>query len=141
MDGNYSFRYTITTYPSMKYILLLIPFLFPLHVFATTISGTASYYSRAGCLGCSKGMIMANGKPLDDRKLTIAMSPKLVRSQRLLNDYVTLYNPKTGKTVRAQVTDTGGFAKYNRIADLSVATRDALGCKHLCVIELTYEDN
>lgn len=102
------------------------------------LEGEASYYSRAGCLGCSESMTMANGEILDDSKLTLALTPEMVRTHKLLNDTVVVENVSNGKTVRARVTDTGGFGRYNRVADLSVATRDAIGCKNLCQVKITY---
>lgn len=102
-----------------------------------TISGKATYYSREGCVGCDPDRIMANGEPLDDSKLTIALTPGMVRQYKLLNKYVTVTN-SAGKSVRARVTDTGGFGKYGRIADLSVATREALNCKSICEVTITY---
>jgi rare lipoprotein A (peptidoglycan hydrolase) len=93
-------------------------------------SGNASYYSIDGCLGCNPGRIMANGEKLDDTRLTLAYN------HLPMNTVVTIRNTKTGAMVRATVTDTGGFEKYNKIADLSVATRDALGCGSLCPIEI-----
>lgn len=102
------------------------------------VKGEASYYSRSGCLGCNKNMIMANGESLDDSKLTLALTPQMVKKYKLLNDFVTVENIKTGKTVRARVTDTGGFARHNRVADLSVATKDAINCASLCQVKITY---
>lgn len=100
------------------------------------MSGQASYYSKAGCLGCSKTFTMANGEVLDDGKLTIAMTPAIVRKYKLLNKQVVIANPKTGMSVVTKVTDTGGFAKYNRVADMTIATRDAIKCNNLCDIQI-----
>ena len=94
------------------------------------LKGIASYYSETGCLGCSPTLTMANGQRLDDDKYTIALLPKDYRKFR--NVVVTVINPKTGLEVNAKVTDTGGFGKYNRIADLSKATKEAIGCNDLC---------
>lgn len=102
------------------------------------IKGTASYYSRVGCLGCNKNMIMANGKSLDDNALTLAMTPEMVKKYKLLNDTVTVINAKTGKSVKAVVTDTGGFARHKRVADLTIATRDAINCKNLCEVIIKF---
>jgi rare lipoprotein A (peptidoglycan hydrolase) len=95
-------------------------------------SGKASYYSIDGCLGCNPGRIMANGEKLDDTRLTLAYN------HLPMNTVVTVRNTETGASVRATVTDTGGFERHGKIADLSVATRDALGCGSTCpiVIEL-----
>lgn len=98
--------------------------------------GTASYYSRAGCLGCSASLTMRNGEPLDDSQLTLAMSPDVVTTHNLLNKIVTVRNTQTGTMTQAKVTDTGGFARHNRIADLSVATKHALACRDLCEVEI-----
>ncbi len=100
-------------------------------------TGTASYYSESGCLGCSKTITMKNGQRLDDTKLTLAMTPSAVRTFKLLNKKVTIRNRKTGASVVATVTDTGGFSRYSRIADLSVATKLAIGCGDLCRVEIT----
>lgn len=94
------------------------------------VKGLASYYSREGCIGCSGNLRMANGEPLDDNRLTIAYN------YGKLNSVVEITNTKNGKTVTATVTDRGGFERHGKIADLSVATRDALGCGHVCTIEL-----
>lgn len=103
------------------------------------IVGKASYYSRAGCLGCSKTLTMANGEPLDDSKITIALTPEIVRQHKLLNKIVTVRNIETGTMTHAKVTDTGGFARHNRIADLSVATKHALACRDLCEVAVTID--
>lgn len=93
-------------------------------------SGNASYYSIDGCLGCNPGRIMANGEKLDDTRLTLAYN------HLPMNTVVTVRNTVTGATVRATVTDTGGFERHGKIADLSVATRDALGCGSTCPIAI-----
>lgn len=98
--------------------------------------GTASHYNRAGCLGCDPNFIMANGKPLIDENFTLAMTPEIVKKYKLMNKNVLIRNIKTGKEVVATVTDTGGFGKLNRIADLTDATRDGLGCSGLCEVEI-----
>lgn len=102
------------------------------------ISGKASYYSLAGCLGCDSERIMANGQKLKDEDFTIALTPEMVHKYRLLNDNVSITNQKNGNQVIAKVTDTGGFAKYGRIADLSVATKNALGCGGTCDITIAF---
>jgi len=93
-------------------------------------TGIASYYSRAGCVGCSKTLTMANGQALDDSGLTVAFN------RAKLNTFVTVTNLKTGQSVRAKVSDTGGFERHGRIIDLTMATRDAIGCGHLCKVRV-----
>lgn len=85
--------------------------------------GMASYYSENGCLGCSATLTMANGEKLDDDALTLAfnMAP--------LNKMVMIENQRNGKKVMAKITDRGGFHKYNRIADLSLAAAKAIELK------------
>jgi rare lipoprotein A (peptidoglycan hydrolase) len=102
------------------------------------IEGEASYYSREGCLGCSENLTMANGQPLDDTMRTVALTPEIVRARKLLNKTVTIINSANGKQTTAKVTDTGGFGKYNRVADLSVATKDAIGCASLCQVTIQF---
>ena len=98
--------------------------------------GFVSSYSATygGCLGCTKHYdengqlyyITASGDRLDDNKFTIASN------QFRLGQRVTLINLSNGKSIGAIVNDTGGFdtPQYNnRIADLSVATMNALEAK------------
>ena len=103
------------------------------------IKGTASYYSRAGCLGCSENMVMANGQELDDDALTLALTPETVSEYKLLNDKVTVINLENGQKTTARVTDTGGFSKYDRVADLSLATKNAINCPSLCQVKIVFE--
>lgn len=95
--------------------------------------GEASYYSREGCVGCSESLTMANGQPLDDSALTVAYN------RAPLNSYVTITNLKTKQSVTAKVTDTGGFEKLGRIVDLTIATKNAIGCGSLCHVEVSHE--
>lgn len=83
------------------------------------IKGKVSYYSWDGCLGCNKNRIMANGEQLNDNKYTLALYPRLFKEYK--NQIVTVVNLDNGKQINCKVTDSGGFEKYNRIADLSVA--------------------
>jgi rare lipoprotein A (peptidoglycan hydrolase) len=85
--------------------------------------GKVSHYSRSGCLGCSATLTMANGETLDDERLTIAFN-KLP-----MNTQVRLTNLDNGKSVVATVTDTGGFEKLGRIADLVPAVARELETK------------
>lgn len=93
------------------------------------MQGEASYYSRAGCLGCDPLMIMANGQPLNDNALTMAIGAHL---KHLVGHQATVTSLATGLSVKVLITDTGGFyqAKYgHRVADLTIATKQAIGMK------------
>lgn len=93
------------------------------------LEGEASYYSRAGCLGCDPNMIMANGQPLDDGALTMAIGAD---KKHLVGYQARVTSLATGKSVVVRITDTGGFyqAKYgHRVADLTIATKQAIGIK------------
>lgn len=93
------------------------------------LEGEASYYSRIGCLGCSPGLTMANGQPLDDNALTMAIGAD---KKHLVGHTAKVTNMTTGQSVNVRITDTGGFhrAKYgHRVADLTVATKQAIGMK------------
>jgi rare lipoprotein A len=94
--------------------------------------GLASYYSVAGCLGCSENMIMANGDRLDDTKLTVAYN------HAPLNSYIGIINLDNLEYVIAKVTDRGGFEKVRipKIVDLSVATKDAIHCEATCRVQI-----
>lgn len=95
----------------------------PVKKSATSWTGKVSHYSKAGCLGCSATLTMANGETLDDNRLTIAFN------HLPMNTRVRLTNLDNGKSIIATVTDTGGFEKYNRIADLVPAVATALETK------------
>lgn len=97
--------------------------------------GEASYYSTDRCLGCHPDMIMANGEKLDDAKLTMALTPTNYRKYKNAN--LKVENIANGKTTIVRVTDSGGFAKYGRIADLSLEAKNSLGCGDLCQIKIT----
>jgi len=112
---------------------------FPTKQDSNLLEGKASYYSEDGCLGCDENLIMANGEKLDDTKLTLALTPEAVKQHKLLNDFVTVINTSTNQKIIAKVTDTGGFSKYNRVADLSVATKNAIGCTGLCEVKIIIE--
>ena len=93
------------------------------------LEGEASYYSRAGCLGCDPQMIMANGQPLDDGALTMAIGAD---KKHLVGRQATVTNLVTGQATTVLITDTGGFykAKYgHRVADLTIATKEAIGMR------------
>lgn len=91
------------------------------------MEGQASFYSRAGCLGCNAGRIMANGQPLNDNALTMAIG---ANKKHLVGRTARVTSLATGKTALVRITDTGGFyaAKYgNRVADLTIGTKQAIG--------------
>lgn len=91
------------------------------------LEGEASYYSRAGCLGCNPARIMANGQPLNDNALTMAIGANL---KHLVGHKAKVTNLHTSQSVDVLITDTGGFyqAKYgSRVADLTIATKQAIG--------------
>jgi len=100
---------------------------------AIGLKGKASYYSRAGCLGCSDTLTMANGDILDDNALTVAYN------RAPLNSMVKITNINNGKTIYAKVTDTGGFERHGRIIDLTIGTKEALACSDICNIEVEAE--
>ena len=75
----------------MKYFLIifLILILLPEKASAMELKGNASYYSVAGCLGCSPTLTMANGERLNDKKLTLALMPTTVQKYDLLNEFLS----------------------------------------------------
>lgn len=93
------------------------------------LEGVASYYSRQGCLGCNALRIMANGQPLNDKALTMAIGAD---KRHLVGASAKVTNLATGRSAVVKITDTGGFyaEKYGRrVADLSVATKEAIGMR------------
>jgi len=99
-------------------------------VISANLTGLASYYSIDGCIGCNENRTMANGERLDDSKLTVAFN------RAPLNSFIKITNVKTGAQVTAKVTDRGGFERHGKIVDLSVATKNALGCGDVCQVEI-----
>ncbi|OGY09369.1 MAG: hypothetical protein A2700_01800 [Candidatus Blackburnbacteria bacterium RIFCSPHIGHO2_01_FULL_44_64] len=83
--------------------------------------GKASYYSNAGCLGCSPGQIMANGEPFNEN------APTLAFMDTPLNVWVNVRNLVTGLEAMGRVTDRGGFKMHDRIADLSLGLAKQIG--------------
>ena len=98
------------------------------------LKGVASYYSEEGCLGCREDLLMANGERFYNTGLTVAMN------DIPLNTKINVLNPITGRSTMARVTDTGGFGELGRIADLSPAVKDAIGCTDLCEVEIYIEE-
>jgi rare lipoprotein A (peptidoglycan hydrolase) len=92
--------------------------------------GKASYYTREKCLGCHPQRIMANGEPLDDSALTVAFN------RAPLGTYLRITNTDNGQSVIAEVTDTGGFEKHGKIADLNLGAKNALQCPDTCNVHL-----
>jgi hypothetical protein len=94
-------------------------------------TGRATYYSRAGCLGCNPQRIMANGEVLNDSRRTLAFN------RTRLNVRVLVENTQTNRRTVAVVTDRGGFESYGYIADLSVATRNSIGGGDITNVRIT----
>jgi rare lipoprotein A (peptidoglycan hydrolase) len=91
------------------------------------LEGEASFYSRAGCLGCNPARIMANGQPLNDNALTMAIGAD---KKHLVGRKVKVTSLATGQSAEVTITDTGSFhqARYgHRVADLTIATKQAIG--------------
>ena len=73
---------------------------------------------------------MGNGEVLDDTHATIAYN------HAPLNLKIKITNLGNNRQIYAKLTDRGGFERHGKIADLSVATKEALGCGDVCRIEL-----
>jgi rare lipoprotein A (peptidoglycan hydrolase) len=93
-------------------------------------AGKASYYSEAGCVGCSESLTMANGKRFTDEGMTVAFN-------RLpLGTFVEVTNAANKKAVTVEVTDRGGFESLGRIIDLSKGVKEVLNCSDLCEVKV-----
>lgn len=94
--------------------------------------GKASWYGATpeNCLGCDENFIMANGQKLDDRIRTIAFN------ELPLGTRVLVKNVDNGLEEVVEVTDTGGFNNYGKIADLSKALKESLNCGDTCNITI-----
>ena len=106
---------------------------------ATVVEGLASWYGATPeeCLGCNPNFIMANGQKLDDKVKTIACAVGTTCNDFPIGSLVEVINLENMMTTNARVTDTGGFAKYNRVADISKAVKGAINCKGLCQVRVT----
>jgi rare lipoprotein A (peptidoglycan hydrolase) len=96
---------------------------------SVVMEGIASYYSKAGCLGCNPLFVMANGEQLDDNALTMAIGAD---KKHLVGYKARVTNLVNGQSVVVRITDTGGFYKDkygNRVADLTIGTKQAIGMK------------
>ena len=92
--------------------------------------GHISHYSKAGCLGCSPSLKMGNGEPLNDEAFTIAVPcERILNGSIKYNTIVRVTNLDNGKSAVAKITDCGGFSKYNRVADLTLAMGNYLETK------------
>ncbi|HLC49265.1 MAG TPA: septal ring lytic transglycosylase RlpA family protein [Candidatus Andersenbacteria bacterium] len=94
---------------------------------SVVMEGIASYYSKAGCLGCNPLFVMANGQVLDDNALTMAIGAD---KKHLVGYQAKVTNLANGQSVVVRITDTGGFYKDkygNRVADLTIGTKQAIG--------------
>ena len=89
-------------------------------VLVKEIIGLASWYgeSQEECVGCRADKITACGERFDEKAFTLA------HNELPCNTLVRIYSGEN--TVIARVTDTGGFGRYKRLADLSKATFAAL---------------
>ena len=96
--------------------------------------GLASYYSVAGCVGCRDDLLMANGERFDETAMTLAFN------WLPLGTVVEVTNVLTGDSRLAEITDTGGFNKLGRIADLSLGLKEALNCSDLCRVEIVEQE-
>ena len=132
---NYSYRAsgTVTAFPSVQTTSAnwqrstQLVYSAPILTLPLVMEGEASYYSRVGCLGCGATLTMANGQPLDDNALTMAIGAD---KKQLVGHRATITNTATGQSVNVLITDTGGFYQTHygsRVADLTIATKQAIG--------------
>jgi len=92
--------------------------------------GSASWYGTGEneCLGCSKNRIMANGKKLDDNKLTVECGLKSSCKYLKMGTKILITNLDNLKQVEAVVTDKGGL-REDRLIDVSKEVKRQLEMK------------
>jgi rare lipoprotein A len=78
------------------------------------MSGVASYYNEGWNTNIT-GVRTASGRDFNAKEFTAA------HNSFKMGSIVDVTNIKNNKTVRVTITDRGGFAKYNRVIDLSKA--------------------
>jgi rare lipoprotein A len=120
-----------------KIILSALIFLSPVIVYSQEIPiiGFATWYSRASCLREGTSGIMANGKRLDDEKLTAASWYYRFGTRVKVTS-------ATGRSVIVTITDRGPskrLVKRGKIIDLSRAAFRTLGGLGKGVIPVTVE--
>lgn len=92
--------------------------------------GKVSFYSKDGCLGCSENQTMGNGRVFDEMAMTLAVPCQDVLSGTIrYGTKVKVINTDMGHSVVGEITDCGGFRKYNRVADLSKGMYQELEAK------------
>ena len=101
----------------MKYLILILAFLFSTVTYPA--EGNASWYGPG-----FHGKRTASGEIFNQNALTVAHN-SLPFGTIIRVSY-------KGKSVNVKVNDTGGFAKYGRVMDLSKGAAKALGCKSVC---------
>ncbi|MDD4242708.1 MAG: septal ring lytic transglycosylase RlpA family protein [Bacilli bacterium] len=87
--------------------------------------GIASWYGYP-----HKGKLTKNGEIFDPQKLTAAHNTLPMGTR------VKVTNLRNKMTVIVKINDTGGFAKYNRIIDLSLAAAKILGFTGLTKVKI-----
>lgn len=97
-----------------------------------TQQGESSFYGKGdgfhGQIGFCGGKFLANKMTLALPQGKVARPGKApTAGQVACGTTVRLTNPKNGKVAYAVVTDTGGFAKYGRMADVSYGVASNLG--------------
>lgn len=80
--------------------------------------GVASFYTNKS-VDPRWGGTMKGGVKFDEKKMTVAVLPE--RWKELKGKTLKVTNTKTGRTVEVEVADTGGFGKYGKSLDLSMA--------------------
>ena len=93
-----------------------------------TVVGKVSFYSKSGCIGCSKKQVTASGEIFDENAMTFAI-PYQWRKEIPMGTKAKVTNLDNGLSSFARVNDTGGFLKYNRVADLSKGLMNKIGAK------------
>lgn len=116
---------TLTPEPTKKPVLATPT---PLQAPSNIYIGKVSYYSRGGCLGCSGDLRTGSGEPLDDSRLTLAIPCENVGIIKY-GTMARVTNLDNGLSVEVTINDCGGFTRHGRIADLSLATYNALEAK------------
>lgn len=85
--------------------------------------GVASYYTNAS-VDPRWGGVTKSGEKFDENALTAAVPPG--RWKELKGKKLEVTDLNTGRSVMVKVNDTGGFEKYGRSLDLSLAAFSAI---------------
>ena len=109
----------------MKKIIFMLLIVFSSLSFTKEMVGNASWYGESW-----NGKKTANGEIFNSAKMTCASN------SHKMGTNIEVTNLSNGKSIVCRVNDTGGFAKYGRILDMSKGAFSKIGNVNKGVIKV-----